>query len=256
MAYPILNQITLDNKENQGLEPLTLSLTRLVLASGSLLFAGWCLFLASDYVELHRLTETISGEKALSRSALPGPGDSLIPFENYSEALTGLSMRQPGEAEIPYLQASLALHKLQIARVGGENNVPEFFNAFITRIHALQPTHYQAFALTMANAPLTGQPVTAYHDLLRTWLPLAPNEEEVQINAGSYLIAHWEELPADIKELALPVIQSGLRQQPVKRILIQAMKTHNVIRPFLKISPDRATTAKLKAITGNPGTNQ
>ncbi|MEC7690426.1 MAG: hypothetical protein VYE47_06430, partial [Pseudomonadota bacterium] len=60
----------------------------------------------------------------------------------------------------------------------------------------------------------------------------------------------------DIKELALPVIQSGLRQQPVKRILIQAMKTHNVIRPFLKISPDRATTAKLKAITGNPGTNQ
>ncbi len=152
------------------------------------------------------------------------------------------------DALYPLEEAKRKLLNLHLSQKEPTKEQIEAINRLITRVYQLQPSHYQALPTELvANKLFTQTPDASINSLLEN-IQLAINERETQIFAGRFVIYHWAELPESLRKLSLPVIRSGLRQQPTRRLLLTAMAESGNIQPFIPLSPNRATSEKMKSL--------
>ena len=119
---------------------------------------------------------------------------------------------------------------------------------YISEARGLRPTHFEALALQVFLDDYRNQNDCKAVSSLQQLLQIAPFETQVQMLAGPILIKRWYELPAAVQEFAKPLITSALREPSTRETMLSAMGTYKIVAPFRCCSPNRETSARLRAL--------
>lgn len=152
------------------------------------------------------------------------------------------------DATVLLSTAASRVSALESSSSGSTKADSDAIEDMLAKANKLEPGNYLTLPLEVRLASLQHAPISSIMDDIRARLPLGYHELEIQQFVGPYLIAHWRELPEDIRQMTLTVVQSGLRQQPTRRTLLTAMREYENVAPFLAVSPNRKTSEKLREI--------
>lgn len=217
-----------------------------LLAVIALFSAAYLFILSANYNALEKSASAIDTkfEQVFAFSEAPSRTELVPDINPEDPPPTGLD----SDALYPLEEAKRRLLKLRLGDNEPTHEQIMVIYRLITRVYQLQPSHYQALPTELvANQLFTYSPDVSISSLLEH-LHLGINERETQIFAGMFIIYHWAELPGSLREQSLPVIRSGLRQQPTRRLLLSAMAESGNVSPFMSLSPNKATSENMKSL--------
>lgn len=219
----------------------------------TVLFSGlYCLYYATVYADLQSAKESVN--RAFN-SAYVG-NKAVAPLSNKTiETINTLGSYLPydSEAQTTVLKARMVNWKL------GEACTPDNLEhalKMISQTEQIQPTHYQAFVIRTVLLHHFGSADQLFIDQLDKGLAIAPFEWEFQSLVAPILVTRWHSLPSQVQEKALPIIRGALRQKPTRELLIATMEREKNVSPFIKLSPGKWITKRLRKIESELASNE
>ncbi|MCW8090431.1 hypothetical protein [Alteromonas sp. ASW11-130] len=177
-------------------------------------------------------------------------------ISSQAEVVETLAALQQADEQLPFdAQIKIALAKLYIL-LSESHNTSKYLS--LARIRAqqakvLQPTHFEADSLMVLLDDKHHAPTDRFIAHLRIALKSGGLEQTGQLILGPAVVARWEQLPEDIRQLAGPMIKSMLSEEGVREVLFAAMHDAKLYRPFAKFSPNRKTSALLRKLDKEKG---
>ncbi|MBU3020909.1 hypothetical protein [Aestuariibacter sp. A3R04] len=217
-----------------------------------LLFALNCLYYATLYADLHSTAQQVNQ----AFNALYVGKEIPTPLSHHTE--TDVDMLK---AKLPHDgDAQIAAVKTQMLNWNHEGMAsPVDVQQALMRLsktEQTQPTHYQAFVVRIALLHHFNVPDNNFIDELNKGLAIGPFEWEFQSLIAPVLVAQWHRLPPHVQQKALPVIRGALRQKPTRERLIATMEREKNVSPFIRLSPSKWITKRLRKIESELASNE
>ena len=222
------------------------------LGMAVLLSAVYCLYYATLYASFYSAQDSIN--RAFNAAYVGNKTPTPLPSQTIEKINTlGTLLPRDSNVQIAVLKAHMIEWKRE--KVFTPENIQHTLEK-ISLTERTQPTHYQAFVIRTVLLHHVGNIDRSFISQLDKGLAIAPFEWEFQSLVAPVLVARWHDLPPHVQEKALPVIRGALRQKPTRELLIATMKREKNVSPFIKLSPGKWITKRLRKIESELASNE
>ena len=214
--------------------------------------ALYCLYYATLYANFYSTQESVN--RAFNAAYVGNKAPTPLSPQTIEKINTlGILLPRDSDAQIAVLKARMVNWKLE--KTYTPENVQRTLEKISLTEHT-QPTHYQAFVIRTVLLHHVGNIDQNFISQLNRGLAIAPFEWEFQSLVAPVLVARWHDLPPHVQEKALPVIRGALRQKPTRELLIATMEREKNVSPFIKLSPGKWITKRLRKIESELASNE